>query len=109
MFQAEAVGGERGFDRGVHGFGGTNDAGQSATQEWLTAGKSNGFDSQQFNSDPNQTIDLVVAQRLRVRHPFETFGRHAVLAAQIAAIGERDAQVRGDAAIVVSELVRAGH
>ena len=50
-------------------------------------------DAEQRDRDPHQPDDLVVGQQLRLGQPVEALGRHAVGAAQVAPVGQRDAQV----------------
>ena len=44
----------------------------------------------------SQAGDLLERKDLRTRQPGETFGRHAVRASEVTAVGDRDAQVGGD-------------
>jgi hypothetical protein len=53
-----------------------------------------------------QPFDLLEGEDLGALQPGQPVGRHAVLAAEVAAIGDRDAQVRDLPAVAVVERVR---
>jgi hypothetical protein len=56
----------------------------------------------------HQPLDLLEAQDLVAVEPGQAVGRHAVLAAEVAAIGDRDAQVGDLPAVAIDEWL-AGH
>ena len=58
--------------------------------------------------DGDQPDELVVGQLLGSGHPGQALGGHAVGAAQVAAVGQRDPQVRGDPAEAVRQGCRHG-
>ena len=82
--------------RGVQSGGAADDVDQPAAQERLATGEPDLVHAQ-VDRDANDTNDLVVGEHLVARQPLESLRRHAVGAAQVAAIGQRDAQVGGDA------------
>ena len=47
--------------------------------------------------------DLLVGEHLDLGQPVQALGRHAVGAAQVAAVGQRDPQVGGDPAVPVDQ------
>jgi hypothetical protein len=102
-----AVGGQRQvvepLDRGEH----PDQLGQLAAHEWLAAGQPHVADPE-GREEPHEPLDLLEAQQLRALEPRQPLGRHAVLAAEVAAVGDRDAEVRDAAAVAVVEG-RAGH
>ena len=51
----------------------------------------------------HDALDLLEAQDLVAVEPRQAVGRHAVLAAEVAAVGDRHAQVRDEAAVAVDE------
>ena len=57
-------------------------------------------------ADVDQADHLVVGEHLVVGQPVQALGRHAVGAAQVAAVGQRDAQVGGHPAVPVRERMR---
>ena len=63
---------------------------------------------EQAHADVDQPDDLVVGQHGVVGQPVEALGRHAVGAAQVAAVGQRDPQVGRDPAEAVAEAQRRG-
>ena len=65
-------------------------------------------DAETLDADPGQPDHLGVVEHLLVRHPVEALGGHAVGAAQVAPVGERDPQVGGHPAVPVAERSRAG-
>ena len=70
-----------------------NEIDDGASQERLAAGQPDGLDAETPNRETREPNDLVVGQQLRRRQPFQTLGWHAVGAAQVALVGERNAQV----------------
>ena len=56
---------------------------------------------------PHQPLDLLEAEDLVALEPGQPVGRHAVLAAEVAAVGDRDAQVGDPAPVAVEERLGA--
>ena len=80
-----------------------HDVGQPATQQRLAAGEPDLADAELLHADAHQPDDLVVGERLLGRQPVEALGGHAVVAAQVAPVGQRDAQVGGHASVAVGQ------
>jgi len=55
------------------------------------------------DGDGDQPDELVVGELLGAGHPGQALGGHAVGAAQVAAVGQGDPQVRGDPAEAVDQ------
>ena len=55
------------------------------------------------DEEPDEPEHLLVGQHLGLRHPGQTLSGHAVGAAQVAAVGHRDAQVSGNPAELVPQ------
>ena len=53
---------------------------------------------------PSQALDLLERQHLAARQPDHAFFRHAVGAAEVAAIGDRDAQVTNGASEGIDQI-----
>ena len=68
---------------------------QVPAQQRLAAGEPDSGDAQPVHRDPIRPQDLLVGEQLVGRQPVEPFGRHAVGAAQVAPVGQRDPQVPG--------------
>ena len=101
--EADAVGrqgdvrarGERGR-RGDHVF-------EPAAEQGLAAGEPQLVHAQVADGDGDQPDELGVGELLGAGHPGQALGGHAVGAAQVAAVGQRDPQVRGDPAEAVDQ------
>ena len=65
------------------------------------------LDAELLDADADQPDDLLVGEHLDLRQPVQALGRHAVGAAQVAAVGQRDPQVGGDAAVPVDQPAAA--
>ncbi len=78
-----------------------------AADERLATGEADFVDSQ-ADDDPNEPFDLLEGEQLATVHEFGVVGRHAVEAADIAAVGDADPQVRMHAAETVDERLYAG-
>ena len=76
---------------------------EGSSQQGLAAGQAHLRDAV-TDEEPDEPEHLLVGEHLRLRHPGQALGGHAVGAAQVAAVGHRDAQVSGHPA----ELVRPG-
>jgi hypothetical protein len=98
--EADAVGGER--QREVEARQPLDEPGQPAAQQRLAAGEPDGAHAHR-GEDPDQPDQLVVGEQLRLGQPVEALRRHAVGAAQVAAVGQRQAQVRVDPAEAVDQ------
>ena len=73
-----------------------DDVDQAAADERLTAGEPHLLRRRGgVTAMRDQPDDLVVGEHLVVGQPVEALGRHAVGAAQVAAVGQGDAQVGG--------------
>ncbi|AAS03125.1 hypothetical protein MAP_0808 [Mycobacterium avium subsp. paratuberculosis K-10] len=101
--QSHAVGGQRDLRagpqcgrRGHHLF-------EVAGQQRLAAGEPHAGDPQPGDRDAHQPGQLVGGQQLFAGQPVEALGGHAVTAPQVAAIGQRDPQIGGDAPIGVAQ------
>ncbi len=88
---------------GLERLGAGDDVGQAPAQQWLSAGEPDLADAELLDTDADQADDLVVGEGLLGGQPVQALGGHAVAAAEIAAIGQRDAQVGGHAPIAVGQ------
>ena len=79
-----------------------DDVDQAAAQQRLAAGEAHLGDAEPLDRDADQPDDLVVGEQLVVGQPVQALGRHAVRAAQVAAVGQRDPQVGRDPAEAVA-------
>ena len=103
--QLESVGGDRKIEvwrqRVQHG----DQSRQIGAHGRLATGQPDAIDPE-IETDACEPRDLFVGEEIILRQPRHAFGRHAVDAAQIAAIGHRDAQVAHRAALRVDEWFR---
>ncbi len=101
--EADRVGGER--DLGAVGQSGArgDDLDEVAAQQRLAAREAHLADAEVARADAHEPLDLGELQRLPVGREREALGRHAVGAAQVAAVGERDAEVGRAAAEGIEE------
>ncbi len=106
--QAERVRGQGRLGRGRERLGAAHDVDQAAAYQRLSPGEAHLPDAELLDTDPDQPHHLVVGERLVGRQPVESLGRHAVRAAQVAPVGERDPQVRGHAPEGVHQRPRVG-
>ena len=105
VLEAQAVGRHgRAGTRG-QGLGLGDDLGEAPPQQRLTAGEADVADTEHLDTDADQADELFIGQSLIRRQPVEAFGRHAVFAAQIAAVGQRHAQVSGNPPVLVDQSV----
>ena len=81
-----------------------DDVRQPAAQQRLSPGEPDLADAEVLDADPDQADDLVVGERLLGGQPVQALGRHAVAAAQVAPIGQRDAQVGRHASVAVEPV-----
>ena len=75
-----------------------------AAGERLAAGEADVGDAEP-GEQRHQPLDLLEAQDLVAIEPFHPLGRHAVATAEVAAIGDRDAQVGDRPAVGVGQLL----
>jgi hypothetical protein len=73
-------------------------------QQWLATGEADAAHSKTPYRDVHQPLELRAAQQLRAWNPWNTFCGHAVLAAQIAPIGQRDSQISRHAAMLIDQF-----
>ncbi len=76
---------------------------EPAAEQGLAAGEPQLAHAQVADGDGDQPDELGVGELLGPRHPGQALGGHAVGAAQVAAVGQRDPQVRGDPAEAVDQ------
>ncbi len=86
-----------------------HDLDQAAPHQRLAAGEPDLLDPESLDPDPHQAHHLVVGEHLVARQPVESLGGHAVGAAQVAAVGQRHAEVAGDPAVPVLERLHLHH
>ena len=79
---------------------------EASAQERLPAREAHLPDPEPLDADAHEAHDLRVRQRFLGGQPVQALGRHTVGTAQVAAVGERDAQVSGDAPEGVDEPQR---
>ena len=75
---------------------------QIAPHQRLAAGHTQLIDSQP-HGDAREPLDLFEAQDLAARNELDAFLRHAIEAADIAAVGDTDPQIGMDAAVRVNQ------
>ena len=118
LARPERVGGQRGLRARLQGRRTAHDVDQPAAHQRLAAGEPHLAHAQPLHGDGDQPDHLVVAELRLQREPVEALLGHAVGAAQVAAVGQADAQVGGYPAEGVCERlhypspvepVRAGH
>src|SRR5690606_13029788 len=69
----------------------------------LTAGEADLLDAEGGDRDADEADDLVVGEQVGLGQPLQALLGHAVGAAQIAAVGQGDPQVRRHSAVAVDE------
>jgi hypothetical protein len=82
--------------------------GELPADQWLAPGQPQIADAHR-REQPNQPLDLLEGQDLGAIEPGEPVGWHAVLAAEVAAIHHRDAQVLDQPAVPVAKRFAAPH
>ena len=85
-------------DRGEH----RDEPREVAAHERLAAGQAQ-VGHAHARHQPHDALDLLEAEDLVALEPGQAVGGHAVLAAEVAAVGDRDAQVGDAAAVPVEE------
>ena len=103
-----AVGGDRDLVHIPEGGQHLHQPGEVAADERLAAGQPHVVDPHR-GQHADETANLLEAQDLLALQPGEPLGRHAVLAAEIAAIGDRHPQVADHSAVTVGEGVDRHH
>ncbi len=102
--QQEAVGGQREVAQAVDPRQHRGELREVAAHERLAAGEADVGDAHR-GEQRHQALDLLEREDLRALEPREPLGRHAVLAAEVAAVGHREAQVADGPAVSVHQLV----
>ena len=102
--QLHAVGGEREVDaeRRQH----LDQPGHVGPHERLAAGEPDRLEPEPLDAHPGDPGDLLVGEHLGAGQPGHPLGRHAVGAAEIAAVGDRDPQVVDPARVAVDQRER---
>ena len=108
LFEEHAVGREGEIVDARNGGEAADQYGQIAADEGFAAGDAELADSQ-THGDAHEALDLFESQNLAALHELHAGFRHAVEAADIAAIGDADAQVVVDAAEGIDERCRIHH
>ncbi|MDQ0786224.1 hypothetical protein QFZ64_001721 [Streptomyces sp. B3I8] len=103
--EADAVGGEGHPGAGAEGRDPLDDADEAGAQQRLTAGEADLGDAEGAGRDVDEADDLVVREQVRLGQPLQALLGHAVGAPQVAAVGQRDAQIGGHPAVGVDEHV----
>ncbi len=98
--EADGVRGERDGQLGLARPDPSQDLLEVLADERLTAGEPELAHLQDIDADVDETDDLVSGHQIIAREPVHALGRHAVRAAQIALVGQREAHVGGLAAEV---------
>jgi hypothetical protein len=99
--ELHAIGGEREVD--AEGREQLDEADDVGPDQGLAAGEADGFEAETFDADPCDAGDLLVAQELVAGHPLHALDRHAVRAAEVAAIGDGDPQIPHPARVGVDQ------
>ena len=92
--QRRAVGGHRQVDRrAATELGRRERTGEVGAHRRLAAGEADPVDPEALDEDPGEALDLLERQHLAAGQPLHALLRHAVRAAEVAAVGDRDPQV----------------
>ena len=70
-----------------------DEVGQAGPHRRLAAGEPDRVDAEALDAHPGDPLDLLEGEQLGAGQPLHALGRHAVRAAVVAAVGDRDAQV----------------
>ena len=103
-----AVGGHRQIDRTIRPLDRCellDEHGQVRTHGGLTAGEADPPNAVPLHEHAGEPLDLLERHHLRARQPLHPFLGHAVGAAEVAPIGDRDAQVLDDAPERIDQLL----
>src|SRR5206468_5918466 len=103
LAQEDAVGRHRDVERRVDRIDHPDQLLELDPHQRLAAGDADGTDAVPLDEDPRQAHDLLEAQDVLARQPLQPLRRHAVDAAEVAAVGDRDPKVVGDPPIRVEE------
>ena len=76
-----------------------------AADERLAAGEAHVRDAHR-HEQAHEPLDLLEGEDLGPVEPRQALGGHAVLAAEVAAVGDRDPQVADQAAVAVAQRLR---
>ena len=102
--QQEAVGGHRevvdAVDRGDH----LGEHRELTADQGLAAGEPDVADPH-VGEQAHQARDLLEGEDLGALEPGQALGGHAVLAAEVAAVGDRDSQISDFAPVAVAQLL----
>ncbi len=101
--QRGAVGGHRQVDAELRQLG--DERGDVGPNRRLAAGEADAVEPEALDADAGEPLDLLEREDLAARHPLHPFFRHAVRAAEVAAVGDRDPQVAHDAAERIDQIV----
>ena len=71
----------------------------------LAAGEADAVDVEALHEDPGQALDLLEGEQVLPGQPRHALGRHAVRAAEVAPVGDRDPQVADGTAEGVDQVV----
>ena len=69
----------------------------------LAAGQPDRLEAVALDAEPGDPRDLLVGEHLGAREPVHALRRHAVRAAEVAAVGDRDPQITDDAPVPVDQ------
>ena len=87
-----------------------NENRQVCTNGWLATGESDAIKPEAFDAHARHAREFFVGKEIFASHPVETFGRHAISAAKIATISDRDPKVAMNATKAVNKGgVLGGH
>jgi hypothetical protein len=111
--QGGAVGGERQVDRrarrGAQAGQLADEDGQVGPHGGLAAGEADGLDAEAADEHAGDPLELLEGEDLVARQPPHPLLRHAVRAPEVAAVGDRDAQIAVDPAEGVDQRGDLGH
>ena len=106
--EQEAVGGQRQVAHARQRREHRDQARQVAPDERLAAGQPHVADAH-LREQAHDALELLEGQDLVAVEPGQALGGHAVLAAEVAAIGDRDAHIADRAAVPVDQLLADHH
>jgi hypothetical protein len=106
--QLEAVRGHREIEPGLELVQQSHQHRQVGAHRGLPAGEPDAVDAER-KADSREARDLLVGEEVVLGQPRHALGGHAVDAAQVAAVGDRDAQVTHRASVGVDQAVRLVH
>jgi hypothetical protein len=86
---------------------GAHDVDERASQQGLAPGQAHLRDAI-AHEEPDDAHELLVGEHVGLGQPWQPLGRHAVGAAQVAPVGDRDPQVAGDPPELVGQPREAG-